>query len=109
MNPHCARIGPVDAAFVRPVWSVMIPTYHCARYLGETLRSVLAQDPGPDAMQIEVVDDHSTQDDPERVVREVGPTVAIREIQNRRLKSATWWPSCPEGPASRGARGASLP
>ncbi len=50
----------------------MIPAYHCARYLGETLRSVLAQDPGPDAMQIEVVDDHSTQDDPESVVREVG-------------------------------------
>ena len=50
----------------------MIPTYHCARYLGETLRSVLAQDAGPDAMQIEVVDDHSTQDDPESVVREVG-------------------------------------
>jgi glycosyltransferase involved in cell wall biosynthesis len=50
----------------------MIPTFHCARYLGETLRSVLAQDPGPDAMQIEVVDDHSTQDDPESVVREFG-------------------------------------
>lgn len=50
----------------------MIPTYHCARYLGETLRSVLAQDPGPDAMQIEVVDDHSTQDDPASVTREVG-------------------------------------
>jgi glycosyltransferase involved in cell wall biosynthesis len=50
----------------------MIPTYHCARYLGETLRSVLAQDAGPDAMQIEVVDDHSTQDDPESVVRDVG-------------------------------------
>jgi glycosyltransferase involved in cell wall biosynthesis len=50
----------------------MIPTYHCARYLGDTLRSVLAQDAGPEAMQIEVVDDHSTQDDPESVVREVG-------------------------------------
>jgi glycosyltransferase involved in cell wall biosynthesis len=50
----------------------MIPTFHCAGYLGETLRSVLAQDPGPDAMQIEVVDDHSTQDDPELVVREIG-------------------------------------
>jgi glycosyltransferase involved in cell wall biosynthesis len=62
----------VDPTLARPVWSVMIPTYHCARYLGETLCSVLAQDPGPDAMQIEVIDDHSTQDDPESVVREVG-------------------------------------
>lgn len=50
----------------------MIPTFHCANYLGDTLRSVLAQDPGPDLMQIEVVDDHSTLDDPEPVVREVG-------------------------------------
>jgi glycosyltransferase involved in cell wall biosynthesis len=50
----------------------MIPTYHCARFLQKTLESVLAQDPGPEVMQIEVVDDHSTLDDPERVVREVG-------------------------------------
>jgi hypothetical protein len=50
----------------------MIPTYHCAHHLRETLVRVLAQDPGPDAMQIEVVDDFSTRDDPEAVVREVG-------------------------------------
>ena len=50
----------------------MIPTYHCAGYLRQTLESVLAQDPGPDAMQIEVVDDHSVDDDPEAVVRELG-------------------------------------
>lgn len=56
----------------RPRWSVMIPTYNCARYLEATLRSVLAQDPGPEAMQIEVVDDHSTADDPEEVVARLG-------------------------------------
>jgi glycosyltransferase involved in cell wall biosynthesis len=56
----------------RPHWSVMIPTYHSARYLGEARRSVLAQDPGPERMQIEVVDDGSTRDDPLAVVREVG-------------------------------------
>jgi glycosyltransferase involved in cell wall biosynthesis len=47
----------------------MIPTFHCARFLRQTLESVLAQDPGPDVMQIEVIDDCSTQDDPESVVR----------------------------------------
>jgi len=50
----------------------MIPTYECARYLEVALSSVLAQDQGPDAMQIEVVDDHSTADDPEEVAARVG-------------------------------------
>jgi hypothetical protein len=67
-----AAIAPVPPGVPRPEWSVMIPTYHCAGYLRETLARVLAQDPGPETMQIEVVDDHSTVDDPEAVVREVG-------------------------------------
>ncbi len=57
----------------RPLWSVMIPTYNCANLLRETLTSVLTQDPGPHRMQIEVIDDASTRDDPEGVVRELGP------------------------------------
>jgi glycosyltransferase involved in cell wall biosynthesis len=65
-------IPPVPDGIARPLWSVMIPTYNCAAYLRETLDSVLRQDPGPNEMQIEVVDDYSTQDDPERVVAEVG-------------------------------------
>ena len=70
--PDPPRIAPVPADVVRPLWSVMIPTYNCANYLRQTLESVLAQDPGPDEMQIEVVDDRSTKDDPEAVVRELG-------------------------------------
>jgi glycosyltransferase involved in cell wall biosynthesis len=50
----------------------MIPAYNCAEYLGETLASVLAQDPGPEQMQIEVVDDCS-RDDPKAVVDEHAP------------------------------------
>jgi glycosyltransferase involved in cell wall biosynthesis len=50
----------------------MIPTYNCAKYLRTTLASVLSQDPGADLMQIEVVDDCSTKDDPAAVVAEVG-------------------------------------
>jgi glycosyltransferase involved in cell wall biosynthesis len=50
----------------------MIPTFNCAKYLRETLESVLAQDPGPEQMQIEVVDDCSDKDDPEEVVKEIG-------------------------------------
>ena len=56
----------------RPRFSVMIPTFNCAEYLRVCLASVLEQDPGPGRMQIEVIDDCSTLDDPETVVRELG-------------------------------------
>jgi GT2 family glycosyltransferase len=49
----------------------MIPTFHCASHLSEALRGVLSQAPSADQMQIEVVDDASTLDDPESVVRQV--------------------------------------
>lgn len=56
----------------RPLWSVIIPTYNCAHYLKETLQSVLEQDLGSEQMQILVVDDFSTKDNPEAVVQEMG-------------------------------------
>ena len=65
------RIDPLPPELERPLWSVMIPTYNCAGFLRETLASVLAQDPGLEEMQIEVVDDGSA-DDPETVVEQVG-------------------------------------
>lgn len=65
-------ISPVPPGTPRPYWSVMIPAYHCADYLRHTLASVLAQVPPGEDMQIEVVDDVSTRDDPAAVVREAG-------------------------------------
>jgi glycosyltransferase involved in cell wall biosynthesis len=68
---HRAAVPPVADGSPRPLWSVVIPTFNCSRYLRATLASVLEQDPGPGQMQIEVIDDHSS-DDPEAVVAEVG-------------------------------------
>jgi len=84
-HPHRATIDPVPADVDRPLWSVMIPAYHCAGYLAKTLESVLVQDPGPAVMQIEVVDDFSTRDDPAEVVRAVGGgrVAFFRQPQNR--------------------------
>jgi glycosyltransferase involved in cell wall biosynthesis len=78
-------IGPVSEALPRPLWSVMIPTYNCARFLEQTLTSVLDQDRGPEQMQIEVVDDRSTTDIPEEVVERVGRgrVLFYRNEQNR--------------------------
>ncbi len=70
-------IDPVPADVSRPFWSVMIPTYDSER-LARTLESVLVQDPGPEVMQIEVVDDASTRHDPAEVVAAVaGERVAV--------------------------------
>lgn len=69
----------------RPLWSVMIPTYNCPRtYLIQTLESVLQQDPGIQNMQIEVVDNCSTKDDPEVLIKEIskGRITFSRNHQN---------------------------
>jgi glycosyltransferase involved in cell wall biosynthesis len=68
---HRDPVPPISDGGHRPMWSVVIPTFNCARYLRETLEGVLQQDTGPDAMQIEVIDDHSG-DDPRAVVEEIG-------------------------------------
>jgi glycosyltransferase involved in cell wall biosynthesis len=83
-HPYRSQIATVPAGSSRPLWSVMIPTYNCANYLKETLASVLAQDLGRELMQIEVVDDCSTQDDPEAIVRALaGDRVSFyRQPQN---------------------------
>lgn len=65
-------IKPVPDQVRRPLWSVMIPSYNCNQYLVENIRSVLQQDPGADLMQIEVVDDCSTESDVESLVMEIG-------------------------------------
>ncbi len=50
--------------------SIMIPTYNCAGYLERTLASLADQ--GVERAQVMVVDDCSTEDDPEDVVRRMG-------------------------------------
>jgi len=65
-------IKPVRGSEIRTLWSVMIPVYNCSEYLEQTLKSILIQDPGAELMQIEVVDDCSTDADVEAMVRKVG-------------------------------------
>ena len=65
-------IAPVPAHVNRPLWSVMIPVYNCLAYLEETLDSLLAQAPGPEAMQIMVVDDCSTDGNVRALVLRAG-------------------------------------
>ena len=67
------QFEPVPEGTTRPFWSVMIPIYNCpANYLRETLQSVLCQDPGAEELQIEVIDNCSSTEDPEAIVHEIG-------------------------------------
>lgn len=91
------RIPDMTVSSTRPFWSVMIPTYKArAEYLKETLKSVLQQDPGPDQMQIELVDDCSPNGAPVQLVREIaGDRVTVhRELKNNGL--AGIWNRCIE-------------
>lgn len=102
-TPHSAGRLKAPAIYMlpvgkdRPFWSVMIPTYNPQpHYLEETLRSVLKQDPGPEQMQIDVVDDCSKDNTASEVVRRVGAgRVAFHtEPENRGL--ANNWNRCIE-------------
>ncbi len=79
------EILPVSKTEGRPLFSVMIPSYNCIQYLKQTLESVLAQDPGKDLMQIEVVDDCSTDGDVAALVKDVGKgrVTFFQQRQNR--------------------------
>ena len=92
---YIPAIDPVPDLVERPFWSVMIPTFNAnKKYLVEALESVLAQDPGPTHMQIEVVDDGTTAFDLEAVVNEVGKGRIAFYRQPRHLGLAANWNAC---------------
>jgi glycosyltransferase involved in cell wall biosynthesis len=65
------RILPTEA-LVRPQWSVMIPVYNAGPFLKESILSVLKQAQDEVDMQIQVVDDCSTDVDVESFVYQLG-------------------------------------
>jgi glycosyltransferase involved in cell wall biosynthesis len=74
----------------------MIPTCDRTRYLAQTLNSVLAAGIGPQEMQIEVVDDCSTQNDPEPIIKAVCPERITFYRQSHRVGMAVNWNTCIE-------------
>ena len=91
------KILPTTEVDTRPFWSVMIPAYNpTPDYLAQTLRSVLAQDPGPEQMQIEVVDDCSPGMDVAALVKSIaGERVKVSQTP-KNLGLAGCWNTCIE-------------
>ena len=79
--PHIPALSPGEK---RPLWSVMIPVYNCIEYLEETIESVLIQAPSEHDMQIEVIDDASTDADVEAFVNTLskGRIKYFRQVAN---------------------------
>jgi len=86
VTPH-AGVG-------EPFWSVMIPTYKRTTYLEAALRSVLAQDEGPERMQIEVVDNCSPTPDVQAMVQRVGAGRITFFQQKSNLGMLANWQTC---------------
>jgi glycosyltransferase involved in cell wall biosynthesis len=72
MHIEYPRVDPIHDDNHRPFWSVMVTSYNRTEYLEYALKSILDQGFTPDEMQIEVVDDCSTQGNIEAIIREVG-------------------------------------
>jgi glycosyltransferase involved in cell wall biosynthesis len=96
LAPRYPDIPPVMDGRDRPFWSVMIPVYNCADYLRATLTSVLAQLSPEEGAQIEVIDDCSTKDHPEAVVREYGQGRVRYFRQPRNLGPQATFTTCIE-------------
>ncbi|MFD2573309.1 glycosyltransferase family 2 protein [Spirosoma soli] len=87
-------VKPLASTPDRPLWSVMIPVYDCSTYLIESLKSVLSQDLGAQQMQIEVVDDASTDADVEAIVQRIGQGRVNYFRQNQNVGSLRNFETC---------------
>lgn len=74
------------------LFSVMLPTYEPDRRLAQAIRSVLAQDPGPERMEIVVVDDGSRESDVAAIIRSADAEGRVRLVRHAsRLGLAGNW------------------
>jgi glycosyltransferase involved in cell wall biosynthesis len=81
----------------RPFWSVMMPAYRPdAAYLRQALESVLQQAPGPEQMQIEVVDDCSPGVDVAALVKAIAGKRVEFSRTPKNLGLAGCWNTCIE-------------
>lgn len=90
-------ISPVPDTVERPFWSVMIPTYNPnLNYLEQALCSVLDQAPEPKEMQIELIDDGSTDFDLQLFLQKVAGSRVSFYRQPQHTGIGSNWNTCLE-------------
>jgi GT2 family glycosyltransferase len=90
-------IGPVPETAERPFWSVMIPTYNPnLNYLEQSLGSVLEQAPAAQHMQIELIDDGSTNFDPQPFLHNIAGSRVSFYRQPQHMGIGGNWNTCLE-------------
>jgi glycosyltransferase involved in cell wall biosynthesis len=87
-------VRPVTGSIKRPLWSVMIPVYNCSNYLKTTLESVLAENISEDQMQIEIIDDCSTDANVEELVFNISKGRAQYFKQEKNVGSLLNFATC---------------
>ena len=78
-----------------PLWSVMIPVYNCTKYVSQALDSVLSQGFDDREMQIEVIDNCSTEGNIEDFMKERYANISFYR-QPQRVGMAANWNTCIE-------------
>jgi glycosyltransferase involved in cell wall biosynthesis len=87
-------IAPLTKGTIRPVWSVKIPVYDCSKFLPEALLSVLKDALPESEMEIEVVDDASTDTDVLNIVQTIGKGRIKYFKQNHNVGSLRNFETC---------------
>src|SRR5436190_1477063 len=93
--PQVPHVEPLPPGLDRPFWSVMIPVYNRVTWLEQALRSVVNQFRNDAHVQIEVVDDCSSdKPDLQNVVDRVGDKRVSVHRNAHRLGMVGNWNEC---------------
>jgi glycosyltransferase involved in cell wall biosynthesis len=87
-------IDSLSDSIARPFWSIMIPTYNRDTYLEKTIMSVLKNDFNSKDVQIEIVDNCSTQVDIEKLIKKIGDPRVTFFKQPFHVSMSENWTTC---------------
>jgi len=92
--PRGPEIRPVSDSESRPLFSVMISSFDASDHLREALESVLAQDLGPEVMEIVVIDNGAMSDDAANLVHNTARDRIQLHLRPKAISAAQNFNAC---------------